>query len=539
MGFKEEIIKILKKEVGDVELEVPQDKKFGDYSLPCFVLSKKFKKNPNEIAKELEKRLKNKLNVKAVGPYLNFFEDDVTNVLKNILKNKNYGSVNLGKKKKILIEHTSINPNASPHVGRARNALIGDSLVRILKFVNYKPEVHYFVNDVGKQIAMLVLGCRKTSGITFEKLLKIYVKINEQADELQDEIFDLLYKLENGDKDVRREFRDVVNICLKGQAKILGKLGIKYDYYDFESKYLWDKETENILKKLEKTGKLFIDEEKRNVLDLKDFKLAMRIPVFVLTRGDGTSLYGLRDIAYTIDKLKRAKDNILVLGEDQKLYFEQLKAALSLLGEDFPKVVHYSFVLLTEGKMSTRKGNVVLLEEFMDEIEKKAKLELKKRSRKVNDRLVKEIGYGSLKYSILKVSPEKNVLFDLDSALNFEGNSGAYCQYAHARAHSILKRGGAGKIDLKLLKHQKEIELIKWLGKFPEVVEKSAIELKPNLLANYSYEVAKCFNEFYSEVRVLCEDKEASKARVALVKGVTIVLKNSLNLLGIEAPEVM
>lgn len=537
MGFKDEILKVLKKEVGKVELEIPANKKFGDYALPCFLLSKKLKKAPPVIAKELEAKLKDKFNVKAVGGYLNFFEDDVS-VLKDILKDKKYGSVDLGKGKKILVEHTSINPNASPHVGRARNALIGDSLVRILRFVNYKPEVHYYVNDVGKQIAMLVLGCRKTKNVTFDNLLKIYVKINEKADELETEIFDLLFNLENGDKKVKAEFKKVVKICLKGQLKILDKLNIKYDHFDFESKYLWSKETDKILSKLKKTGKLFVDEQERNVLDLKDFKLAMKTPVFVLTRGDGTSLYGLRDIAYNLEKMK-VKDNIVVLGEDQKLYFEQIKSALKLLGEDAPRAVHYAFVLLTEGKMSTRKGTVVLLEDFMDEIKAKAKLELKRRSRKVDEKLVDVIGYGSLKYSILKVSPEKNVLFDLNSALNFEGDSGAYCQYAHARACSILRKGNMGGIDFNLLKHPKEIELVKLLSKFPEIVEKVASNLKPNLIANYSYDVAKCFNEYYNDVRVLCEDKEAQKARLSLVKAVTVVLKNSLNLLGIDAPDSM
>lgn len=542
MDFKNKILKILKKEIGDVELEIPENKQFGDYALPCFSLAKKFKKDPITIAKELEEKLKNKLKIKAIGAYLNFFEDEkaTEEIVKTILKEKdNYGSINLGKKKKILIEHTSINPNASPHVGRARNALIGDSLVRILKFVNYKPEVHYFVNDVGKQIAMLVLGCRKIKNVTFDKLLEIYVKINEKADELQEEIFDLLFKLEKGDKKVREEFRKVVEICLKGQIRILERLGIKYDYFDFESKYLWSKETQKTLKKLEKTGKLFTDEENRKVLDLKDFKLAMKVPVFVLTRADGTSLYGLRDIAYTLEKVKKIKENIVVLGEDQKLYFEQIKVALELLNEEAPRVIHYSFVLLTEGKMSTRKGNVVLLEEFMDEVKSKAKLELNKRSRKVSEKLIEMIGYGALKYSILRVAPEKNVLFDLNAALNFEGDSGVYCQYAHARACSILRKGISGKIDLSLLKEQKEVELIKLLGEFPEIVEKTANNLKPNLIANYSYETAKCFNEFYNDVKVLIDDREISKARLALVKAVTIVLKNSLALLGIESPEEM
>jgi len=392
--FKNTIIRFLKKEanVENIELEVPPTQEMGDYAFPCFMLAKELKKSPNEIALELSKRFKpdNLISeAKAIGPYLNFFVNKIKiaqEIIKEVLRQKDkYGSNYAGRGKKILVEHTSINPNASPHVGRARNALIGDSIVRILRFQGYKIEVHYFVNDVGKQIAMLVLGAEGKKNIDFKDLLSIYIEINkkiEENPELEKKALELLNKLEKGDKAIKNNFEKIVNTCVKGQIKILSELGIKYDFFDYESKYLWGKKTDETLKRLERTGKLFIDGFNRWVMDQKGYELGMKVPVLVLTRGDGTSLYPLRDIAYNLDKLKKC-DNIVILGEDQKLYQEQMATVLKELELKPPRVVHYSFVLLQEGKMSTRKGNVVLLEDFMKEAVGKASEELKKDTKKL------------------------------------------------------------------------------------------------------------------------------------------------------------
>ncbi len=555
--FKEEIIKLLKKELKqDIELEVPPNPEFGDYAFPCFALAKVFKKNPNDIAYEISQKLKKTDLIEKIetkGPYINFFvnKSDLTeNTLEEIQKKKEkYGFSSLGKGKKVLIEHTSINPNASPHVGRARNALIGDAVARLLKSQSYNIETHYFVNDVGKQIAMLVLGA-KNKKVTFEGLLKIYIEINnkiEKNPELEKEVFELLHKLEQGDKEVKKKFKDIVDVCIKGQSEIFSDINIKYDKFDYESDYLWSKETDEVLKKLEKTGKLFTDDEKRKVLDQKEFNLAMKSPVFVLTRADGTSLYPLRDIAYTIGKIKKGYDrNIIVLGEDQKLYFQQINAALQLLGYKAPEVVHYSFVLLKTGKMSTRKGNLVLLEEFMSEAVKKAKEEIKKRNEDVQakelEKLAKSIGYGAIKYSILKVSPEKNVIFEWDSALSFEGESAPYIQYAHARICSIFNKYGKKlppKVELSSLVEPAEAELIKQLAEFPEMVDKATEHLQPHLIANYIYNLAKTFNEFYHSCQILKEDEHLKNARLYLISCVRQVLENGLGVLGIEAPEHM
>ena len=559
MDFRKAIVDLLKKEVkfDESSIEVPKDTSLGDFALPCFTFAKEMRKAPQMIASELAKKLKPNKYIKEItanGPYLNFFinndllaEEVVPKALK--LKDK-FGSAMIGKGKHALIEHTSINPNASPHVGRARNSLIGDSLSRLLKFEGYKTEIHYFVNDIGKQIAVLVLGCAGKK-VTFEKLLDIYVEISrkvENDDKLQAQVFHLLNKFEAGDKKVMQQFRNVVKICIDGQKEVFSELGIKFDHFDYESDYLINKRTDEILKSLQKTGKLFVDETGRKVLNEDGFGLEMKSPVLVLTRSDGTSLYPLRDIAYTIDKMKRGKDaNIIVLGEDQKLYFQQLAAALNILGQKAPSPVHYSFVLLAEeGKMSTRAGNVVLMTDFMKQASEKAAKEILKRNPKAKgkelENISRVIGHGALKFSILKVSPDKNVTFDWDQALNFEGETGPYVQYAHARINSIFEKYGkkiSGKADFCLFEKSQEKRLVTLLSQFEDLVTDATENLRPHALANYLIELAQAFNEFYQFCPILKEEAKLRDARLHLVAAVQISLKNGLDLLGIEAPERM
>ncbi|MBI2558262.1 arginine--tRNA ligase [Candidatus Woesearchaeota archaeon] len=550
--FKSAITDFLKKEtkLESIELEVPPNPEMGDYAFPCFMLAKGWKKSPNDIAQELSGKFKSNdlvSSVKVIGPYLNFFinklritESAITQVLKQ--KNK-YGSSGIGKGKKILVEHTSINPNASPHVGRARNAIIGDSIVRILKFQGYKVDTHYFVNDVGKQIAMLVLGAEGKKNVSFGDLLKIYIDINkkiEENPELEKRVLELLNELEKNDKDVKKKFEKIVRTCVEGQVKILSELGIKYDSFDYESKYLWSRKTDEALKRLEKTGKLFIDGFNRWVLDQKGYGLGMKIPILVLTRADGTSLYPLRDIAYNFDKLEKG-DSIVVLGEDQKLYQDQIAAVLKELELKPPGVVHYSFILLQEGKMSTRKGNVVLLEDFMKEAVNKATDELRKRYDKLDEKAAKAIAYGAIKYGILKVSPEKNVIFDWKQALSFEGETAPYIQYAYARISSILKKAKkiSPKADLSMLKEKEEAELVKLVSSFPEIVGKATTDLRPHLVASYLYTIAQKFNEYYHIHQILKSDEKTKNARLSLITSVRQVIKNGLGLLGIDVLERM
>ncbi|OIO41308.1 arginine--tRNA ligase [Candidatus Pacearchaeota archaeon CG10_big_fil_rev_8_21_14_0_10_31_9] len=542
----------LRKEEIEKLIEIPPGQEMGDYAFPCFILAKTLRKNPIEASLKLSRKIGKKLpkeiqKIENKGPYLNFFVDRKILAKKALAKalSENYGSEKNGEK--IIIEHTSVNPNASPHVGRSRNSIIGDSIVRILKFLGNKVEIHYYVNDVSKQIAMLALVYKK--GDKFQDMLGNYIKISKKVSEnpdLEKEVFDLLEKFESKDKKTVSLFKEIVGICVDGQKKIFEKFGIKFDYFDYESEYV-GKYSEDLLKKIEATGKLFKDDEGRMVLDLSHTKLMrkMKSPVFVLARSNGTGLYGLRDIAYTIEKLNKIKGNkgrnIIVLGEDQKLYFEQIAESLKLLGYSSPEVVHYSFVLLQDSsgkakKMSTRRGELVLLEDFYDETIKRASLEIKKRKTKGYP---EKIAVGAIKYAMLRNDNDKNIIFSWEHSLNFEGDSGPYLQYSYARASSILKKFKAkknAKYEIPEL-NESETKLIKIISSFPEVVKKSSLNLNPSVIANYSFQLAQAFNEFYHSSQVLGSEEE--QFRIKLVEAFRNTLKNSLFLLGIEVMDEM
>jgi len=541
-------LKIDKEKISST-IEIPPDSSLGDYAFPCFVLAKELKKSPVSISQELSVELSKKIpkeisGIKANGPYLNFFLDKkifVESVVNQILKEKEkFGCCEIGRGKKALIEHTSLNPNSDPHVGRMRNSLIGDCLANVMDFHGFKVERRYYVNDVSKQVAMLVLNCSGKE--KFSDLLKKYVEISREVEknpELEKEVFSLLEKFEKNDSETRKKFRKIVEIAVGGQKEILEKLGIKFDKFDYESDYI--KSASEVLKRLEKSGRLFTDEENRKVLDESGFGLEqkMKSPVLVLARSDRTGLYPLRDIAYTLDKLKKAGKNIIVLGEDQKLYFEQIKTALKILGHDAPEVVHYSYVLIKTNKgiekMSTRKGELVLLSDFMKESHDKALKEIKKRKTKGNP---EKIGNAAVKFSILKNDPRKNILFDWESALNFEGESGPYLQYSYARASSILRKSKARISKVKVISlNDKEIELAKKLLEFKDIVKQVYYKSDPSLLANYSFQLSKVFNEFYQSCPVL-ESKERNQ-RLGIVEAFRIIQGLSLKLLGIDALEEM
>ena len=296
-----------------------------------------------------------------------------------------------------------------------------------------------------------------------------------------------------------------------------------------------------MLEKFKKTGKLFEDEHGRLILDQKNTPVIrkMKAPFFVLARSNGTGLYGLRDIAYTIDKMKSGK-NIIVLGEDQKLYFEQVAEALKLIGHSSPEVVHYSFVLIQTAKgrtkMSTRRGELVLLEEFFDESVKKAKQEIKKRKTK-GDAI--KIALGAIKFAMLRNDNDKNIIFSWENSLNFEGESGPYLQYSYARASSILRKAKLKKInkfEIPVL-NDAEIKLVKKIAEFPDIVKNASEKLNPSIIANYSFSLSQIFNEFYHSCRVIGDKNELF--RLKLIEAFRNTIKNSLYLIGIEVMEEM
>ena len=548
--LSKEISKILNESENDIYNLIIKNEVLsrGNYSLPCFKFASKLKNSPQNIASMIEEKLNTNYieKLEVVGGYLNIFikrEVYIKNVLEEIESCKeSYGSTHLGKGKKALIEHTSINPNASPHIGRARNAILGDSIVRLLRFNDYDVEVHYFVNDIGKQIAMLVIAARRKEVFSFDDLLNMYVEINKELKEnkeLEKEVFDILDKLESGDKEIIGEFRKLVKICIDGQTEIFNELGIKYDCYDYESDFILNGDVEKILNDLNNKNKLIKSDDGRLVIDEDGYNLPLRSPVLVVARSNKTSLYPLRDIAYTIYKDKIGKDrNIVVLGEDQKVYFKQISAALDILGYKVPEVVHYSFVLLPDGKMSTRNGTVVLLKDFMDEVLQKSKDELIKRDGTVDIDKAKKIAYATVKYTILKNSLEKNVIFDLEEAMSFTGDTSLYIQYNYARIMSIIKKVDDKKIPkncYNLLKEDAELSLIQKLDNFKDVMASALDKLTPNLICNYVYDLTKSFSTYYNSYSVLnAESEDLKMARINLIKAVALVIKTSLEILGID-----
>ena len=539
---------------GPVVFTDPPSLDKGDIGFPCFPLAKAFRKSPADVAAQLQRdlpQIDGLDRIEADGGYLNFHlnrrsvvEETISEVRQ---QGDRYGSSREGCGKSILVEHTSINPNASPHVGRARNALIGDALVRLFRFQGYDVEAHYFVNDVGKQIAMLVIAARAENAVTFQQLLSLYVEINrriEQDTGLEDEVFGLLRAFEQGDRGVREEFRRIVDICVRGQTEILTELGSTYDTFQYESEYIFSGRTAELLEKLRNTGRLREDEQGRLVLDETGCNVPEDSSFLVLTRADGTSLYPLRDIAYTIEKMKAAvAANVVVLGEDQKLYFRQVKAALELLGHAAPTPVHYAFVLLKDGSMSTRKGTVVLLEDFMREAVERARQQLRDRYETVNERTAKAVAYGAAKYAMLKIANERNVVFDWDSALSFEGDTGPYLLYSCARINSIIRKSSSdvpSGINYSLLTQDAEYQIVKQLGDFPSVVSQSLGQFAPNLIANYLFTVAKSFSAFYHVHPVLRSGSDSlTAARLALIDAVRQVLSNGMCILGIDPVESM
>ena len=539
-------------EVTGLSVTTPPDPSLGDLSVPCFPLARTLRQAPTQIAAQIAGALKLPSAFRRVtvdGAYLNFFIDPrdlIAGVIETVrCGGESYGSNGTGNGRTALLEHTSINPNASPHVGRARNALIGDVLARLLRFEGYDLEVRYFVNDVGKQIALLALaaGDRK---VLFSEVLDLYVKANtrmEKDPDLEKQTFELLRALEQGDSDTRRRFDAIVDVCGAGQRAILEALGIYHDRFDKESEYLWSGRTREVIERLRSSGRLKVDEEGRSVLILEGYELPSRNPVVVLERSDGTSMYQLRDIAYTLDKLESGADrNLIVLGEDQRLHHRQLTAAIDLLGGTAPEVVHYAFLSLDEASMSTRSGNVVLLEDFMAEAVKRAGEALAQRDVTFDLERAEAVAHSAVRYSILRVANEKMVRFNFEEALNFEGDTGPYLLYGHARMCALIRRHGQelpATADVSLLVHSAELELAKAVSGFPEAVARTMREASPHILADYLYSLTRVFTAFYHACPVLDAPAPLREGRLLLVEVARQTLRNGMLLLGMRPLERM
>jgi arginyl-tRNA synthetase len=560
-------LKAILEELGyreEIKIEIPPTN-LGDFAVPCFSFSSVIKKQPNKIAEEILSKIgKNKWieKVEAKGPYINFFLNKntfKTSVYKSLTDKKDkYGYLEKNNLK-VIVEHTSANPNGPLHVGRARNPIIGDTIVRVFKAAGYNVESQFYLDDMGKQVAILAWGVNNldTKEIPKSKYNKpdhktvgfyqVSSKLLKENAEVSKEIGKIVKKSEEGDKNTIDIIHKAYSPVLEGIIDSLKQMNITIDKYVPESNFVKDKSVDLVVEKLKKL-KYCGKEEGAYYLDMEPFGIKGRNTNFFFLRKDGTTLYATRDIAYHLWKADHADLLVNVLGEDHKLESKQVEIALKLVNaKKIPKAIFYSFVSLPGGKMSTRQARVVYVDELIDECISLAYKEVKKRrGKEISENKMKEIaeivGIGALRYNIIKVQPEKDMVFKWEEAINFEGNASPFIQYSHARACSILskKQDELKDINATLLLHDSEENLIKKIARFPIEIEDACNGYKPHNIPNYLFEVASQFNKFYRDCPVLPEkNDDLRKARLFLVNATRIVLKNGLDILGIIAPEEM
>ena len=551
-SLQESVKKLEYEENEEIKLEFPPNPELGDLaSTISFKLAKVLKKSPHIIAEQIAENIKVPKyfkEVKPVGPYVNFFID-YDYFSKEFLNqiNENYG--NLEKiDEKIVLEHTSANPNGPLHIGHGRNAIIGDSLSKLLKKSGREVETQYYVNDMGRQIAMIVFGITEL-GLKIEdeygdkidhKIGQLYFKVNEKvnADEsLVENVDKLIQTYESGeDEELNKIFEEVVNYCVDGVKETLNRINIKHDKYVWEGQFVRNGDVEKVVKDLTDAG--FVRENEVVYLDLIDFGIEKEL---VLQRSNGTSLYSTRDLAYHRWKNTIGDKVIDILGSDHKLAIDQIKYAMEIMYEEKPEAIFYEFINLPEGSMSTRRGVFVSVDDLIDEAVKRAIEEIKSRRDDLTDleinEIAEEIGIGAIRFYIAKLSPEKHITFKWDDALSFEKGC-ASIQYAHARATKLINKSEKDISKLVISDewspNENEKDLIRLIAKFPQVIEDSANKKRIHLITQYCQDLASSFNKFYKSEQVVGSPLEDT--RLILVEKSKITLKNALDILGVSAP---
>jgi arginyl-tRNA synthetase len=552
MDFKNKIIQLIKKEAGleQIQLEVPPSPELGDYSFPCFPLASQLKKSPIQIAQELASKLKdNSLEkVEAKGPYLNFFinkKSFTESSLKEVLsKKKNYGK-SAKKKDKLMVEFSGPNPFKGFHVGHLRNTVLGESLVRILKFNGYQVTPVNYLNDTGNHVAICLYGLthtdKKPTGDKGEFLGQIYGEYAER-EELKPDIEQIQRKIEAKDPKLVKLMQQGKQWSQAHFDSIYKDLDVHFDKYFYDSSYI--NSGKAIVQELLKKG-VAEESEGAIIVNLEKYNL-YKVPIL---RTNQTALYITKDLAMAKDRLEKHKLDrlIYVVGAEQDLHFKQIFKILELYGFKQASKCHhlsYNLVTLPEGKMSSRAGKVILYSFLKNELLEKLTNEVETRhkewSAKKKKEAVKTIFSAAIKFDMLYQDPNKIIVFDIDRALNFEGETGPYVQYTHARICSILKKAKTLPKNLKLFNlSQLEFELIKKTAAFQDVVEKASQEYMPFLIARYALELSQLFNEFYHSHQILSESNDVKNQRLFIIQAVKQVLENALELLAIESPEEM
>ncbi len=555
---RERIAKETKTKEDKVILEKPPQPEFGDLAFPCFILSKKLKKNPNEIAKDLSKKIKPSGlmgRIEPKGAYLNFFAnwDRIgQGIVERALKEKEKFGSGEKKNENVMVEYCHFNTHKAVHIGHIRTACLGESLSRIIEFSGYNAIRTNYQGDIGPHVARCIWGFLKLhkgkepmedKGKWLGKVYAEASKKMKENEEYSKEVDEVNKKIYAGDPKLAKTWKETRKWSLDYFDKIYKSFGIKFDRLYFESEV--EKPGTKISKELLKKG-IAKKSEGAIMIDLKKHGL----DVFLLVKSDGIPLYPGKDLGLAKLKSKEYKidKSVHVVGSEQKLHFQQLFETFELMKSPLAKKSYhlcYELVNLPTGKMASREGEVILYEDVLNEIVKHAKEETKKRNPKMESKkleeISKDIALASLKYDMIKMSPSKTIIFDWKKALDFEGNAAPYLQYTHARACSILRKAKEfpKRFDMSLLKEPHERHLLQMVSEFQNAVRKSGEDMRPHYIANFCYEISTKFNEFYQFLPVLKAKGEMRSSRLALVKAVSIVLKNALNLLGIEALEKM
>ena len=544
--FKVAVANFLKEKIEELSLEeivalieIPPNKEMGDYAFPCFKLAKVFRKAPNMIAADLAEQIEAKdaiTKVVPMGGYVNFFVNKsqlAESVIKDVLsKGKDYGHSDLGKDKSVVIDFSSPNIAKPFHIGHIRTTVIGNALYKIYDSQGYNVVRVNHLGDYGTQFGKLIL-------------LKLYIKFHDEAEkypEMEDEARAWFTKLENGDEEAKALWQWFRDESLKEFARVYDLLDIEFDSYNGESFY--SDKMDRVIDIIKDKG-ILKQSEGTNIVDLEEYNM----PPALITKNDGSTLYMTRDLAAALYR----KENydfekcIYVVGSQQSLHFQQLFKVLELIGFEWAKdMIHVPFgmVALEEGTMSTRKGRVVFLEDVLNQaIEKTKETMLAKNPNALNiDEIAKQVGVGAVVFQELSNSRIKDYTFSWDRTLSFDGETGPYVQYTHARCCAVLRKANeevTTDINYKLLNDEDSAEVLKVIGSFNKSILASLRKNEPHIITRFVLDLAQAFNKFYHDNPILVDDVELRKSRLALVAATRQALENGLALLGMKAPERM
>ena len=552
--FKVAIANCLKEKIEELTLEeiialieVPPNKEMGDYAFPCFKLAKVFRKSPNMIAADLAESIEAKGEISKViplGGYVNFFVNKsqlAESVIKDVLtKKENYGHSDLGQDKAVVIDFSSPNIAKPFHIGHIRTTVIGNALYKIYDSQGYNVVRVNHLGDYGTQFGKLIVAFKlwgnkeAVEANPIPELLKLYIQFHEEAEkkpEMEDEARAWFTKLENGDEEAKALWQWFRDESLKEFARVYDLLDIEFDSYAGESFY--SDKMDIVIEKIKEKG-LLKQSQGTNVVDLEEYNM----PPALITKNDGSTLYMTRDLAAAIYR-KNTYDFekcIYVVGSQQSLHFQQLFKVLELMGFEWAKdLIHVPFgmVALEEGTMSTRKGRVVFLEDVLKQaIEKTRETVLSKNPNAKNvDEIAKQVGVGAVVFQELSNSRIKDYTFSWERTLSFEGETGPYVQYTHARCCAVLRKANeevSTDINYELLSDGDAAEVLKVIGSFNKSIVSAMRRNEPHIVTRFVLDLAQAFNKFYHDNPILVEDEELRKARLALVAALDKLLKMDL-----------